>query len=524
MTHSRIPVKAHRIKRTLLFFVVTLLFAWEVQGQDNRSTWLPPQVLGDGWWQTIAVDRQGAAHIGWYGHVDGLEDDNPGNDTDALMYISRLSDGTWTSPNNVLVTGVGGFTVRNSLAVTSDGMLHAVFRAGTRHQFSNTLAGAAASAGNWNSPQLVSHDGYYVDMTADENDVLHIVFSGRESDISDLPVILEGDPCPLCYDLYYRRSTDGGSSWTPPYNLTHDEDAGSDRPDIWVGSSGRLYLVWDVGRDWYIGRGTPQGIGFRYSDDGGITWSETTLLDGGGDSELRPIQAAATELRDGSVMVVWRYSQDDDRRIYFQMSSDLETWTEPQPIEGLYARSATDCSIDDYELRADPLGIAHLFVVGQPTLDTGANPSLYHIEYRQGRWVIPQRVFYSTEAQPEWPKVSVGVQGDIHLTWFVRGIPEGTTSLESCTGGLKVYYSYRGPVLGNQPTLAFNPTRTPQPTPTLVQILETTATPLPQVQPLDNVVVNTTRDMYAIQTVVGGSLAVAVLCAAIIAISRFWRR
>jgi len=517
-------MNALRVKRIVLFSIVTMLVAWKVQGQDTRSTWSPPQVIGDGWWQSIALDRQGTAHIGWYGTVNQVEGDNPATNIDALLYISRFADGTWTSPNDVIVTGVGGYTVRNSLASTSDGMLHAVFRAGTRHQFSNTLAETAAGAGNWNSPQQVSGDGYYVDMTADENDVLHVVYSGREADTGGLPVILEGDPCPYCYDLYYRRSTDEGVSWTPPYNLTRDRDAGSDRPDIWVGASGRLYVVWDVGSDWYVGRGTPRGVGFRYSDDDGLTWSDAILLDGGGDPDLRPIQAAATELRDGSVMVVWRYSQDIDPHIFFQLSSDLETWTEPQPIEGVFARRSPDCSIDDYELRADPLGIAHLFVVGRSSVDSGANPSLYHIEYRQGRWVTPQRVFYSADAQPEWPKVALGIQGDIHLTWFVRSIAEGTSSLGTCTVGLKVYYSYRGPILGDQPTLAFNPTRTPQPTPTLVQILQATATPLPQVEPLENVAVNTTRDMYAIQTVVGGSVVVAVLCAAIIAISRFWRR
>jgi hypothetical protein len=362
-------------------------------------------------------------------------------------------------------------------------------------------------------------------MAADEQDVLHAVYGGRESDISELPFNLESDPCPLCYDLYYRRSVDGGVSWTPPFNLSRDKDAGSDRPDIRVGqTSGRIYVDWDIGLDWYLGRGQPQAVGLRYSDDGGITWSAPIVLQGD-DPALRPIQIAATELRDGRILTIWRYASDVNRQIYFQLSSDAgQTWSVPAPIPGIYARVMGDTPLDDYELLTDALGIVHLFAVGQPEVDTSGNPSLYHIEFRQDRWGEKQRVFYSPEERPEWPKAAIGPLGDIHLTWFVRGLAEGVSSFSSATVGLKVYYSYRGPVLAQQPTLAFDPTRTPQPTPTLERELVPTATPLPTVEPLSNPVTTRTRDIYASQAVVGGMLAVVALCGGIIVIKRFWGR
>jgi hypothetical protein len=223
-------------------------------------------------------------------------------------------------------------------------------------------------------------------------------------------------------------------------------------------------------------------------------------------------------------MMVWRYSDTDNPNIYFQLSDDLQTWTEPETIAGIYGRSITDCSIDDYELQTDALGTVHHVVVGHHDIPTTANPSLFHLEFRQGRWGAVQRLFYSSEEQPEWPKSAFGPQGDIHLTWFVRSIPEDAGLGTSCTQGLKVYYSHRDPVLANQPTLAFNPTHTPQPTPTLMEVLEPTATPLPQVKPVEGPVINTTRDIYAIQTVGGGILFVALLCGSIIALTRFLRR
>jgi hypothetical protein len=515
-----------RIRLVQLSIIIVILLAFwyaPTLGQDTRTLWTPPQVVGDGWWQSITVDRQDTAHIGWYGtRADG--DTDPANDMDALMYVSRSRDNVWSVPNDVIVTGQGGWTVRNSLVATNDGMLHGFYRGGPDHWFSNVFIPEAASARSWSPPLSVS-SGYYLDMIADDHDVLHLVYDGREADIAGLPFNLESDPCALCYDLYYRRSTDGGNSWTPPFNLSRDKDAGSDRPDIWIGqTSGRIYVDWDVGLDWYNGRGHPLAVGLRYSDNGGTTWSAPIILEGNNPA-FRPIQIATTELRNGELLAVWRYASEADPRIYFQLSSDLgQTWSEPEPIPDIYARGVTDSTLDDYELLTDSFGVVHLFMVGQPDLGAGANPSLYHIEYRQGRWGAKQRIFYSPDERPEWPKAAIGPQGDIHLTWFVRGIAENATSFESSTIGLKVYYSYRGPILAEQPTLAFEPTRTPQPTPTLERQLVATVTPLPTVEPVTNPVTSRTRDLYASQVVVGGMLAVVVFCGGIIAIKRFWRR
>lgn len=507
------------LKHIALPLLVILLAYTTVLGQETRSGWTPPQVLGDGWWQSINVDRQGVAHVGWYGGFNGS---GPEDFTDALMYRARSFDGAWTPMNDVIVTGQGGWTVRNALVATSDGTLHAAFRAGTLHRFASAPISTASSASSWKLSGPISSTGYYIDMVADANDALHVVISGREADIENEPFSLESDPCPLCFDLYYRRSTDGGLSWTSPYNLSRDKDAGSDRPSIWVGASGRLYVSWDVGADWYVARGTPRGAALRYSNDAGLTWSEPIILQGGDDPEFRPIQIAVTELRDSSLMAVWRYSGNDDRQIYFQLSSDLgQTWTEPEPIEGITARSVSDASIDRYELLTDSLGIAHLFVAGYSGESAADSlPALYHLEYRQGQWATRELVFNSPEERPEWPQAAVGPQGDIHLTWFVRRACEGG----SCTIGLRVYYSHRDGTLLNQPTQAFNPTRTPEPTPTLLVELEPTATPLPPVELLQSASVNTTRDTYAATVFVGGLMAVTVLCAGVIAIARFWRR
>src|SRR5689334_2003539 len=109
---------------------ITCLVAIPAFGQDAaQQAWTAPKFLGNGWWQSLSLDQQNNLHVAWYGSFDA--GDKVGHDT--LTYTMRSSDGTWSTPNDVIYTGDGGFTVRNSLAVTTDGILHAAFRGGTNH-------------------------------------------------------------------------------------------------------------------------------------------------------------------------------------------------------------------------------------------------------------------------------------------------------------------------------------------------------------------------------------------------------
>jgi hypothetical protein len=502
-------------RTTLLVGLLLAIETTALQAQDSNTAWSPPQVLGDGWWQSITVDRQDTPHVGWFGSFG--EDMN----ADLMMYTFRQPDGTWTVPNDVLFTGEGGFTVRNSLVATSDGILHAVFRAGNLHRFASAPIAASATTSSWSPPVNISGQGYYVDMIADTNDVLHLVYSGAGGEAAAVQP-LEGAPCSLCYNLYYRRSTDGGATWSQPYPVSIEPDSGSDRPSIIQGSSGRLYIFWDEGVDWYVSRGQPKDVRLVYSNDGGLTWSDSIILNGSDDLELRPIQITLTELRDGTLLAVWRYATDRDRHIYYQLSSDLGiTWTDPTPIPRVFTRSMNDTPLDDYEIITDQRGVAHLFLVGQADESSVSNPSLYHLQYRQNDWRVRQTIFYSSQERPEWPQAALGPQGDIHLTWFVRGLAEGITSFTSATAGLKVYYSYRAPISPDQPTQAFNPTRVPQPTATPFQRLEPTLTAFPTTEPVEFLVSMTTSDNQAAQTLLGGLFATGIFCLGVVLFYRF---
>ena len=519
------------LKRLTLFVLGTLsllsLVIMPTLGQDaSQQFWTPAKFLGDGWWQSVTLDQENNLHVGWYGTVD--VGDKIAHDV--LTYTLRNSEGVWSKPLDVIYTGVGGFTVRNALAVTSDGILYAAFRGKTTHFISSAPIVGATNAVNWTPPNQIGSEGYYIDMIADRNDTLHVVLSGRSSSPTTAPAgsadtFAEGAKCFLCYDLLYRRSTDGGLTWSDEVPISTETDSGSDRPQIQEGPSGILYITWDEGLDWYIGGGEPRDVRMVYSEDHGLTWSKPVLFNGGGFTDRAPIEGSMTELRDGSLMMVWRYSSNFDRSIYYQMSSDLgKTWTSPTAIPGIFARDVTQSSLDHYVLLTDRLGIVHLLAVGQTSLDVNRNDQLYDITYVPSSkyWTIPQRIFYSADSRPEWPEAVVGPANDIHVTWFNRGVVAGS-SCNTCI--LKVFYSYLPGNMVAEPTRAFSPTQTPLPTATVFQDIKPTPTPFPTlvgVKSGTNLLV-TTQDNYAAQTFLGGLFISALFCGFVMMVVRLRR-
>ncbi len=519
------------LKRLIVICVLgTLAFLFVsptpyVAGQSGRENWSLPVILDDGWWQSITTDVQGTTYLAWYG---SREDDT--GQHDVLKYSYLPVNGEWQPPGEVVYTGDGGFTVRNGITTTADGQLFAALRYGTYHVYTSTYVVGSLNAANWAPVKPIDNTGYYIDLMADRNNILHLAYDTRLDTNTPLGGgKVEASICGFCHDLYYRRSTDEGKTWSDPVPLSVLPDTGSDRMDIREGPSGRLYIDWDEGLDWYVGRGSAQDVRIVYSDDGGLTWSDPIILDGGGFPDKHPIQLAMTETRDKSIVAVWRYMPDGERRIYYQVSSDSGvTWTPPTPIDGLIARPINDTPLDDYELITDKLGIVHLFVVGVTngsTTDKGTNPTLYHLTFQQGIWSRPYPVFYSRDYWPEWPKATVGIQNDIHLSWFSRGIREGEKP-KSNTDILKVFYSHLPGSFDLAATPTFEPTQTPLPTLTpFLQAFEATPTPVSTLEnKTESALYLATQDVYAIQTLLGGILAAGLFCVIIFVIFRFFNQ
>jgi len=422
---------------------------------------------GSSWFADIVAGPQGSVHVVWY---SGMRYGNVEGGLDLLMY-RELRDGRWSAVNEIAAPGLGGYTVRNSIALGRDGLLHVVLRSQTAMVHSSAPWDEAFSARAWSEPRNISgeNSAYYNALAVDSRNRLHTLWS--EAVLDEQP-----DPnakCPNCSDLYYRYSDDSGETWSAPQNLSRTPE-GENRPQLKVDGRDRLHAVWDLGVDWYAGEGEPESGIYRRSDDGGETWSAPYRFGFQGDAVQQTALAVSVE---GNPSVVYRAVGDN--RIYFQQSLDGgQTWQPPTRIPGVQARDINDNNLDTYALAVDSAGHLHLLMVGfvEPNDQERVNPWLLHLVWNGRSWSQP-RVVMGGELYPEWPRLVLGAGKHLHAAWHTRSKED---LFRSEKARYRVWYSS---LHTDAPEATALPFFTPVPTaaPTLVAAtaVPPTATPLP---------------------------------------------
>lgn len=114
-------------------------------------------------------------------------------------------------------------------------------------------------------------------------------------------------------DVFFSRSTDGGTTFSNPQNLSNDNQAGV--AHMVVDSSGNVNVAWEDG-------GT--GIGgaallFRRSADGGMTFSPLTVVASNVDSST-PFSLVVDS--GGNIDLAWRGPYSGNEAIFFSQSKD----------------------------------------------------------------------------------------------------------------------------------------------------------------------------------------------------------
>jgi hypothetical protein len=118
------------------------------------------------------------------------------------------------------------------------------------------------------------------------------------------------------WEIYYKRSSDNGTSWGTDTRLT-DNSFFSEFPS--VSSSGlAVHVVWTDNRE-----GNYE-IYYKRSTDGGINWDNDSRLTNNASFSLTPSVNVS-----GSVLnVVWRDNRDGNYEIYYKRSTDNgSTWS-----------------------------------------------------------------------------------------------------------------------------------------------------------------------------------------------------
>ena len=114
-------------------------------------------------------------------------------------------------------------------------------------------------------------------------------------------------------EIYYKRSTDGGTTWEPDNRLTRDS-ARSYYPSVCVSGS-VVHVVWEDDRDG--GSFLPE-IYYKRSPDGGTTWGPDVRLT----RNPLPSNCPSLAVSGSNVHVVWRDRRDGNMEIYYKRSTD----------------------------------------------------------------------------------------------------------------------------------------------------------------------------------------------------------
>jgi len=117
------------------------------------------------------------------------------------------------------------------------------------------------------------------------------------------------DYTPGNWEIYFRRSTDGGATWKTSKRITNN--AGDSYPTSIAVDGQNVFLVW--------GDDTPghAEVFFRRSTDGGATWQNAKQLT----NSANPTSGADIAVDNQNVFLVWS-DDNPDYDIYFRRSAD----------------------------------------------------------------------------------------------------------------------------------------------------------------------------------------------------------
>jgi hypothetical protein len=365
-------------KRTVLIIEALglLLFAQAAQAQwttAKRLTWTSGASMGG----SIAVDSQGRLHVIW-------SDETPGN---GEIYYKKSTDGgiTWTPSRRLTWTAGGSYGA--ALAVDSLDHLHVAWQDETPGNVEIFYKKSTDGGDTWTANKRLTFNAgnsYQPDLAVDSSDCVHMVWS---------------DATPGNCEVYYRRSTDGGDTWTVGQRLTWTTEWSGSQA-MAVDSSDILHAVWD---DYVPGNAE---IFYKKSTNGGATWLPTQRLSWTSGSSFYPDIAVDSS---GNLFVVWPdYTQGNGEICYKRSTDGGASWVTGRRL------SLTPGDSSGPVLAVDSLDNVH--VVWQD--ETPGNYEIYYKKSTDGGagWTAGQRLSW-TSGDSFSPAIASDSGNTLHVVW-----------------------------------------------------------------------------------------------------------
>ncbi len=233
-------------------------------------------------------------HIVW-------QDDRSGSDR---IYYKRSTDAGISWGTDIQLTNTSAGSEVPSLAV-SGAVIHVVwqdFRGGTNYKIYYKRSTDAGTS--WGTDiQLTFTSTFSLNPSVTvSGQVVHVVWQDRRDGPN--------------YEIYYKRSTDAGISWGTDLRLTNDP-AYSWSPSISV-SGQVVHVVWYDARD-----GPNFEIYYKRSTDGGSTWETDTRLTNDPNGSAFPNLSLSGQV----IHLVWYDNRNGAYEVYYKRSTDQGiTW------------------------------------------------------------------------------------------------------------------------------------------------------------------------------------------------------
>ena len=263
----------------------------------RRITW----TSGGSYAPAIAVDSSDHLHVVWY-------DDSPGS---LAIHYKRSEDGgdSWTASQRITWSSANSFVP--AIAVDASDHLHVVwdeYASGNAEIFYKKSDDGGDS---WLASRRItwtSENSQHAAIAVDASDHLHVVWH---------------DLTPGNEEVYYKKSEDGGDNWTAVQRLTWTSDS-SLYPAIAVDSLGHLHVVW------YDATPGNCEIYYRRSEDGGDSWTAARRLTWTSGTSWLPAIAVDSL---SHLHVVWDDVTPGNYEVYYKRSEDGgDSWTAVQRL------------------------------------------------------------------------------------------------------------------------------------------------------------------------------------------------
>jgi hypothetical protein len=202
------------------------------------------------------------------------------------------------------------------------------------------------------------------------------------------------------YEIFYKKSEDGGSNWSASKRLTWTAGI-SDYPAIAAGPSGAVHVVWE---DMTPGN---YEIFYKKSTDGGDTWTPNKRLTwNAGWSQFCTLTVDPLN----RPHLVWDDGTSGNFEIYYKKSTNGgDTWSAAQRL--------TWNSGYSYAPSIDAESAANLHLVWHD--NTPGNSEVYYKKSTNGgaSWTTPQRLTWNSGSSG-WTALAAEATGNLHIVWY----------------------------------------------------------------------------------------------------------